>query len=209
LGRPDRYGTFAELTRHHRENHDWRHFVRPRSAAAAVLAPHGGNIEPGTSEIATAVAGAELSLYCFEGLRRWRNGILHISSTRFDDPICLDLLEFVRIAVTIHGCADSRDVVYVGGLHQELRAAVATSLSAAGFRATQDDTIHSGTDPANICNRALDGRGLQLEISRGLRADMFAGPRAAGRQAPLAKFGAFVAAVRAVLLPGAALTARS
>ncbi len=194
-----RYRSFDELAGRQREHHDWRHIVVPRSSAVALLAPHGGGIEPGTSEIATAIAGSEFSLYCFEGLRRWRNGALHIASTRFDDPACLDLLEYVQAAVTVHGCAERREIVYLGGLHEELRGAAEQSLSAAGFRVAQDTTVHGGTDRANICNRCAGGRGLQLELSRGLRVGMFAGLRASERQVRTASFAAFVGAIRAVL----------
>ena len=31
--------------------------------------PHGGGIEPGTSEVADAIAGEEFSFYAFEGLK--------------------------------------------------------------------------------------------------------------------------------------------
>jgi phage replication-related protein YjqB (UPF0714/DUF867 family) len=53
----------------------------------AVIAPHGGGIEPGTSELATAIAGDDFSLYLFEGLKSAGNGELHITSTNFDEPI--------------------------------------------------------------------------------------------------------------------------
>jgi len=200
----DKYNSFAELAGRHREGQDWRHIVVSRHAAVAMLAPHGGGIEPGTSELAIAIAGDEFSLYCFEGLRRWRNARLHIASTRFDDPACLELLQDVPTAIVIHGCAERREIVYLGGLHAELRTAAEESLAAAGFRVAQDTTIHGGTDQANLCNRCAGGRGLQVELSRGMRASMFAGLRPSERQVRTAAFAAFVAGMRAILpLPSA------
>jgi poly-gamma-glutamate hydrolase-like protein len=59
---------------------------------AALVAPHGGGIEPGTSELADAIAASDLSFYTFEGLKPSGNTDLHITSTRFDEPMCLTLL---------------------------------------------------------------------------------------------------------------------
>jgi len=53
----DKYASFQILASMERENDDFR--IRPvgRRAATVVVAPHGGSIEPGTSEIAEAIAG--------------------------------------------------------------------------------------------------------------------------------------------------------
>lgn len=40
-----------------------------RRAPVAIIAPHGGSIEPGTSEIAATIAGDSQSFYAFEALR--------------------------------------------------------------------------------------------------------------------------------------------
>lgn len=200
LASRDIYRSFAELTQQQRENQDWRRILERQSAAVALIAPHGGGIEAGTSEIATAIAGREFSLYCFEGIKVHGNRVLHISSHLFDDPMCLDLLRSTRIAITIHGCADSADVVYVGGLHKELRAAAFKSLSDAGFRAVDDCTNHDGNDPMNICNRCHGGKGVQLELSRGIRARMFAGLRVSERRSTTKDFESFVSVIRRELL---------
>ncbi|MBI5868019.1 MAG: poly-gamma-glutamate hydrolase family protein [candidate division Zixibacteria bacterium] len=188
------------MCRHHQEDRDWRRIVHDCRTDLALIAPHGGNIEGGTSELATAIAGQELSLYCFEGLKPRGNEVLHLSSRRFDDPDCLRLLETTPVAVTVHGCTGSGPGVYVGGLHGRLRIALVDALNQSGFHAIHDATGHSGTDPANICNRCAIGRGVQLELTRGLRAELFAGLRQAERYTTTPHFAAFVAAVRSVLL---------
>jgi phage replication-related protein YjqB (UPF0714/DUF867 family) len=198
MGR-DRYRDFAELEQRERVDRDWRVQVAVRGSAVVILAPHGGSIEPGTSEIAREIAGRDLSLYCFEGIRARDNDRLHITSTRFDEPICLQLLALSRIAVTIHGCADREPIVYLGGRHRELRARVERALGDAGFAAREDTGRHSGEDPANICNRAAAAMGLQLEISQGLRRALFPGvQRHEWRQADPA-FALFASAVRLAL----------
>jgi phage replication-related protein YjqB (UPF0714/DUF867 family) len=85
-GADDKYRDFAALSRTEREGVDFDIVCRARSSAVAVIAPHGGKIESGTSEIATAVAGDDFNLYCFQGLKPRHNTSLHITSGRFDEP---------------------------------------------------------------------------------------------------------------------------
>ena len=65
-----KYASFAELALHEADGRDFRvvRIDRPGSTVA-ILAPHGGRIEAGTSEIAELIAGTEHSLFCFEGLK--------------------------------------------------------------------------------------------------------------------------------------------
>ena len=53
----DKYRSYAELHENEDEGIDFRVCMNDRAASAAVIAPHGGKIEPGTSEITTAIAG--------------------------------------------------------------------------------------------------------------------------------------------------------
>jgi phage replication-related protein YjqB (UPF0714/DUF867 family) len=66
----DRYKNYEELCQHEQEGVDYRTCNQPRPAAVAIIAPHGGKIEPGTSEIAKAIAGSDYNLYLFEGIKR-------------------------------------------------------------------------------------------------------------------------------------------
>jgi phage replication-related protein YjqB (UPF0714/DUF867 family) len=195
----DRYRNVAELARRELIDRDWRLRVVARDSPLLILAPHGGSIEPGTSEIARAIAGEDLSLYCFEGIRARGNDRLHIVSTRFDEPSCLQLLARSRIAVAIHGCADSERIVYVGGGHRELRIRVAQALTDAGFTAPEETGRHSGEDPMNICNRATAAMGLQLEIGRGLRLSFFPGLQRYERRQTNPSLARFATALRSAL----------
>jgi len=100
-----------------------------------VVAPHGGGIEPGTSEIADGIADEELSLDAFEGLKSNGNKDLHITSTRFDEPTCLILIGRSDVVVTIHGENSEADGegVFLGGLDDDLGPRVRTALDARGF----------------------------------------------------------------------------
>ena len=83
----DTYNSFANLAKHAEEGRDFKVRTQERLGTTVIIAPHGGGIEPGTSEIAEAIAGNDLSLYLFEGIRDENNRELHITSTRFDEPL--------------------------------------------------------------------------------------------------------------------------
>lgn len=197
----DKYNSFAELKAAEPAGH-WRAQAIVRGAGRAVIAPHGGSIEPGTSEIAKAIAGEDLDLYHFEGLKPARNRDLHITSTRFDEPIGLKLLSAVSRVVAIHGEASGNiAVVFLGGLDEELGAIVERELRASGFEVRRhDNPALQGRATENICNRGQTGRGVQLELSRGLREQFFESLTPAGRLHPKERLGPFAAAVRRALL---------
>jgi len=136
----------------------------------AILAPHGGSIEPGTSEIARAIAGTDFSLYLFEGLRPAGNyETLHITSRRFDEPDCLEVLRRSSIVITIHGCEGSEAEVHIGGLDIVLARRIGQELSAADVTVVKPSRRYPGTHQMNICNRGLEGRGVQMEFTSGIR----------------------------------------
>ena len=66
----NKYGSYAELARYEVQGRDYRVRAseRPHSPLL-IVAPHGGMIEIGTSEIAHCVAGNEYSVFSFEGLK--------------------------------------------------------------------------------------------------------------------------------------------
>lgn len=196
----DRYLHFADLAAHEQAGLDFDIQVIPRTSQLAILAPHGGGIEPGTSELATALAGDIFSLYIFEGRKRSGSRSLHITSTRFDEPRCLELLSRTEVAVTIHGCEGCSATVYTGGLNQSLQQQVIQHLFAAGFNALPDGPGRSGEHPQNLCNRSKSGQGLQLEITEGLRRQFFASLDRRGRRSHTAQFDHFVLTLQSALL---------
>jgi len=197
----DIYHDFAALATCERPGADFRIVACPRPSPIAVIAPHGGGIEPGTSELARVIAGQELSLYCFEGLKATGNEALHITSTRFDEPTCLAIVAASKTVLAVHGSDERGEVVHVGGSDAPLAGKLHGALTGAGFAALLDNTAdHPGRLAANICNRGQSGRGCQLEISKGLRLTLFAGLRRRQRECTTAQFDAFVVAVKAVLL---------
>jgi phage replication-related protein YjqB (UPF0714/DUF867 family) len=129
----DKYRSYAELHENEEEGIDFRVCMTDRAASAAVIAPHGGKIEPGTSEIATAIAGESYSLYSFEGLKPRSNQDLHITSTNFDEPRCVLLIATHNFVVSVHGLRGEHEAVDLGGLDIGLRDAACQKLKDAGF----------------------------------------------------------------------------
>lgn len=165
----DKYSGYAELARTEVSGTDYRVVAVERASPVIVLAPHGGMIEVGTSEIAARIAGEEHSYFSFEGLKEYgRNRDLHITSHRFDHPECLALVSRSQVALGVHGCRGEAEI-FVGGLNSELTGLLREHLTAAGFRATTEGHRYPGVNPLNICNRAALGRGAQIEITKDLR----------------------------------------
>lgn len=166
----DRYSSFNDLAAKERIDIDYRIRAMDRGTEAVILAPHGGWIEPGTSEIAEAIAGTDLSFYAFEAQRNGPHGDFHITSHRFDEPKAVELVGASWTAVAIHGRRnEGADAVWLGGRAVGLRDAVGASLRDAGFEAELNERL-PGMDRANICNRTRSGEGVQLELPRRLRS---------------------------------------
>jgi len=195
------FASFHELTRQAVEGRDFAIRWQDRPARLLVMAVHGGGIEPGTTEIAEAIAGADLGFYTFMGLRPQGNIGLHITSRRFDEPAALALAGRAEVIVTVHGCQGTRPLVLLGGTQRPLLDRLEQSLAAAGFEWEQDPR-YPGLSPANICNRGRSGRGVQLELTMGLRRRFFADPALRHRSCPTPVFDAFVQAVRAAIGAG-------
>ena len=162
------------------------------------MAPHGGNIEPGCSEIADAVAAKDHSFYALEGLKPSGNWALHIASTRFDEPLCMHILRQSWMVLAIHGCRDAGETIYLGGLHRALKRRVNESLLDRGFRTGARSGVR-GRRQWNVCNRSAGGMGVQIEIPFGLRCRMFADLKTDGRDSTTIVFDNFVSALRKAL----------
>jgi len=198
----DKYLNFQHMKQCERGGVDYRLRWRIGSTGIAILCIHGGDIEPGTSQIADETAGADHAFYALEGLKKSGNTTLHITSTVYDEPIALDIICQSEIIISIHGCSEIDDVVHLGGLDMELKKRIQEKLDEAGFRALDGAcSKFRGIDQRNICNLCGRGMGVQLEISKGLRRRMFKDLTPEGRQYPTEAFYSFVQAIRDALDP--------
>ena len=194
----DKYRNFEQLAAAEEKGCDYLIRLENRGSSLLIVAPHAGAIEPGTSELVEAVAGEDLSFYVFEGIKPNGNRSLHITSTHFDEPMALELIEACEKAIAFHGEESAVEIVYIGGRDKKIRAFIKQSLAEAGFvTKIHDNRWLQGISPHNICNRCRTGEGLQLEISRGLRESLFRSLGSDGRRYPTDKFDHFVRALRA------------
>jgi phage replication-related protein YjqB (UPF0714/DUF867 family) len=165
-----------------------------------ILAPHGGGIERGTSELCLAVAGyhpanlpqtppagVTYDYWMFEGVREDDNRELHVTSTGCDDDMAVSLCAGSLNALALHGFSpkppdfsEDEQVVLVGGATPDstrnpLRDYLLAGLCDAQFDA-RDSAGHGeldGNASCNIVNRTMLGMGAQLELSTPLRDAMF------------------------------------
>jgi phage replication-related protein YjqB (UPF0714/DUF867 family) len=197
---PDKYLNFAALERNERRNIDFCVRSRDLGSRIAVIAPHGGKIEPGTSEVAIAIAGANLSFYAFEGRKPMGNRVLHITSTRFDEPTCLALIATAERVIAIHGEKSEDEVVFLGGLDKVGRTRMRNVIRREGFCVkTHTRRSLQGIGISNICNRGNAQTGIQVELSNGLRRSFFRSLSANGRNEHKPKLREFASAVREAL----------
>ncbi len=164
----DRYPDFATLQRFEK---DFSITLSDRQAAMTILAPHGGAIEPHTTEIARLIAGSDYNFAAFNGCKDNNNRDLHLASQRWDEPQGTALVKKSAIVVTVHGCAIREPVIYLGGRDSRLLNLIERHLRRRGLPSIRATGTYRGRHADNICNRGLRGAGAQLEISRPLRDD--------------------------------------
>ena len=166
----DTFKSFEELETCYQGNKDFQIITRPTNSQIAIVAPHGGKIEPGTSQIARDIAGDDFNLYIFEGIMPSANyQALHLTSSKFNEPECLELIANCNPVITIHGCKGVAEHIYLGGLDTKLKIRIYQTLAKNGFNVEVDHPKYLGKDVMNICNRGAQNAGLQIELSMGLR----------------------------------------
>jgi phage replication-related protein YjqB (UPF0714/DUF867 family) len=191
-------------------------------ARTTVIAPHGGGIEFGSSELCLAIAGyhpATLAVvpgtgitydyWMFEGLRRSDNGVLHVTSINCDDGVALSLCAGSLNALALHGCTtlqaglpDEAEAVLVGGRNADLKLRLLEEFAAAKLDAIDADGHDdlNGDDVRNIVNRTRLGMGGHLEITAPMRLAMFGrNTRPQRKDTTTEVFWEFVAACRNAL----------
>jgi phage replication-related protein YjqB (UPF0714/DUF867 family) len=192
-----------------------------------VVAPHGGGIEGGTSELCLAVAGyhpATLEVsppggvtydyWMFEGLRQTGNTALHVTSTGCDDGVARSLCAGALNALALHGCTTAAagqpagtQLVLVGGRNLIFKQYLLEAFAAAPVPPGPVPAIDAqpfgalnGDHVDNIANRTLLSMGGHLELTTPLREAMFTvNTRDERKNTTTDVFWTFVEACRAAL----------
>lgn len=167
----DHYSSFVELAKREKVGETYSVEVFDRKAEVLVLAIHGGELERGSSELASAIAGSNWNFYGFRALKRNYSQELHVTSTHYDDPLAIALATRSRYCLSVHGYKDATtENVCLGGANRKLRARVQAELKKTFPTLSlriECKTI-AGTNAKNIVNRCRE-QGVQLELSQKLR----------------------------------------
>lgn len=166
----DTFKSFQQLQSRYEEDIDFCIGSINRDSSILVMAIHGGSIEIGTSQLARSVAEKlQCDLYLFEGIRDYNNRILHITSTNFNEPKARELVKATNLTLSIHGCRGIEEVTYIGGLDSKTKKEIFKHLKAAGFTVKSAPSRLSGEQVDNICNQNRINKGVQLELTYGMR----------------------------------------
>jgi phage replication-related protein YjqB (UPF0714/DUF867 family) len=125
----DKYKNYKQLRQEEQERKDYKINIREGTSGIAVIAPHGGGIEPGTMEFADEIADCLHTFYCFEGIKKTGNANLHITSKNFDEPQGVSIVKSSRRVLALHGCKEDEESVYLGGLDNDLKEKIKKPLS--------------------------------------------------------------------------------
>jgi phage replication-related protein YjqB (UPF0714/DUF867 family) len=194
------YLSFYHLRHEEKEGLDYSIQCFPRDSDVVVIAPHGGEIEPGTTEIAKTIASDRFSFYTLEGLKPQGNKRLHIASNHFDEDRAYRIVQASQLVVAIHGCCGYVNWVFIGGLALPERKRIAQSLRGAGFQVEiYPPKPLAGEHKNNICNGGINGKGIQIEIDKSIRETMFRSLSKDGREETTIIFDRFVEAIRSNL----------
>ncbi len=172
----DLYQSYAQLAAAETEGVDYlRTSLVPAGSTWSSIAIHGGGIEAGSGELAQKTAEGLMAYYEFDGIKSSGNLNLHITSTKFDEPIGVGVVANTTHTISWHGYAGTTGLAQtaIGGLDAPLRERIRAALINAGFSVITASEEINGDQPTNICNRNIRSAGVQLELSRAQRQAFF------------------------------------
>jgi phage replication-related protein YjqB (UPF0714/DUF867 family) len=181
-GMTDKYNSFEELT-NQAGPQSYNIIKNDCKNNFLIFTPHGGGIEPGTSEICRYLASNTYSFYMFEGIGKSCKS-LHITSSHFDEPVLLKMLANHTYAISVHGMTNKMKNklgadIFLGGLNQNLIKITMQKLKDFHFKVVSNlefpNSTLSGKDGSNVTNKCLSSKGMQTEISEDLRSELFRG----------------------------------
>lgn len=170
----DKYATMTQLMTLTTEGTDWKiETNKVTNANTLVSAIHGGGIEAGTTELAKLTSEiSKQNYYSFMGIRSTNNSELHVTSTRYDEPTLLRMLN-VPYTVSIHGASGTDKIIYLGGADTDNMAIMRDKLTQAGFNVQTPTAGIEGGKENNIVNKNTRNKGIQLELTTALRQSLF------------------------------------
>ncbi|AYX89700.1 poly-gamma-glutamate hydrolase family protein [Staphylococcus cohnii] len=174
----DRFKSMTELMDYTEENTDWVIHSIKRNSNIIITAIHGGAIEPATTELAelTAEKGS-FDYFTFKAIRTKANSELHVTSRRYDEPKLMKMIANNPYAIAIHGCKGEDEIIYMGGKDEQLMDAMTEEFEKLGIDVRQAPSHMSGAHDDNIINCCKTEKGVQLELTSGIRKKLFENER--------------------------------
>lgn len=170
----DYYKSMTELYNDTTEGIDWKKDTRNVGKSVLIVAPHGGNLEQGTSELTKLVANnGDFDYFSFEAIRPSNNTQLHVTSTNYDDATLHDMIQDRTATISIHGARGEEQLVYLGGYQSSLRDAIQSQLELKGFIVKIPPKYLGGLSNNNFINKVEESTGVQLELTTALRKAFF------------------------------------
>ena len=170
----DYYTSMTQLERETKEDIDWKKETRDQGNQVLIVAPHGGNIEQGTSELTKLLAQqGGYDYFSFEATRPSNNTQLHVTSTHYDDPTLHQMVEGRSATISIHGAKGDDPIVFLGGAKSDLRDEIQSQLEIRGFTVQVPPEYLGGLNENNFINKNENSTGVQLELTISLRKALF------------------------------------
>ena len=168
------YQSMTQLEKETTEGVDWRKDTKNTGNQVLIVAPHGGSIEQGTTELTKALADkGNYDYYSFEGIRPKNNSELHVTSTHYDDPTLNQMIKNRTATISIHGASGTEEIIYLGGPRSDLRNAIEKQLVGCGFTVKVPPEYLGGQNNKNFINKEDNNTGVQLELTTALRKAFF------------------------------------
>lgn len=163
---PASYSSIQEIIASETRGESFDILTLPRTSSYLILALHGGNMEPPTSELASFIAGNEHSFYSFVSYKPEGDKTFHVTSAQFQEPSLEELLKVSDTVISLHCvAAPSEEFLFLGGRDTSLGAEIQKNLESAYFSFRETPARYAGKLRRNPCNRGRAGAGVQLEIS--------------------------------------------
>ncbi|MBM9447983.1 poly-gamma-glutamate hydrolase family protein [Staphylococcus ureilyticus] len=170
----DYYKSMTELYKDTTEGIDWKKDTRNVGKSVLIVAPHGGNIEQGTSELTKLVANnGDFDYFSFEAIRPSNNTQLHVTSTNYDDATLHEMIQDRTATISIHGAQGEEQLVCLGGYQSPLRDAIQSQLELKGFVVKIPPEYLGGLSNTNFINKVEESTVVQLELTTALRKAFF------------------------------------
>ncbi|WPU65034.1 poly-gamma-glutamate hydrolase family protein [Peredibacter starrii] len=177
-GSQDHYKNFSELAAKNVEGEDYVIELKNRNSKILVMAFHGGYIESGSTELASAITSESFNFYTFKGLRvgemdesSFTSSTLHLTSTNFDEPQLMELTSKADFCLGLHGFGGQEADFCVGGGNADERKELVKALTKAypDYKSCElCCNPFNGTAKKNPVNRCKL-QGIQVEMSPRVR----------------------------------------